>query len=361
MREKLCTSSKVMDLNREHFRAIIYFNFLLKRSQQETHGLLQMAFGEKAPSLATVYNWFAEFNRGRNSLADERHEGRPITVATEETIEAVRRMIAEDNRITYREIEAGLSISMTTINKILHEHLGVKKICARWIPHNLAELEKEARVKWCLKMIQRFNQGESNATYDIITGDETWIYCYEPETKRQSMQWVFPGEEHPTKIKRGRSTDKQMIATFICRTGHIASVALPKKTTVTAHWYTTVCLPEVFKKVRERRPNSRILLHHDNASSHKADLTKDYLKQMGVEKLDPPTYSPDLSPCDFFLFPTIKDKMRGLRFDSAEAAIEAYERLISEIPSERWNQCYTDWFDRMQKCINAHGEYFEKQ
>lgn len=76
-------------------------------------------------------------------------------------------MIAEDNRITYREIQASLSISITPVKTILHEHLGLRKICSRWIPHHLMDVEKEARVKWCRKMIQRFNRGESKATYDI--------------------------------------------------------------------------------------------------------------------------------------------------------------------------------------------------
>lgn len=64
----------------------------------------------------------------------------------------MRRMIAEDNRITSREIRAPLDISMTPMKTILHEHLGLRKMCARWIPHkNLKEVEEE-------EMIQRFNQ-----------------------------------------------------------------------------------------------------------------------------------------------------------------------------------------------------------
>lgn len=75
-------------------------------------------------------------------FTDEIHEGRPITVATE----AVRCMNAEDNRITYRETVADLHISVTAINKILHEHLVVKQICASLIPHNLKGIEKVACV-----------------------------------------------------------------------------------------------------------------------------------------------------------------------------------------------------------------------
>ncbi|GBP33747.1 hypothetical protein EVAR_17075_1 [Eumeta japonica] len=40
-------------------------------------------------------------------------------------------------------------------------------------------------------MKQRFAGGDSNGVYDIVTGDESWIYCNDPETKRQYAQWVF--------------------------------------------------------------------------------------------------------------------------------------------------------------------------
>ena len=50
----------------------------------------------------------------------------------------------QDRHVTYCEIEATLGISLTSIYKILHEHLAVKNICSRWIPHNLTETQKDA-------------------------------------------------------------------------------------------------------------------------------------------------------------------------------------------------------------------------
>ena len=77
-----------------------------------------------------------------------------------------------------------------------------------------------------------------------------------------------------------------------------------------------------------------------------------------------PPYSPDfflLAPNDFFLFPKIKGKLRGERFTSAEDAVEAFKNHVLDMPQEEWKNCYDQWFERMQKCIDHHGEYFEKQ
>ncbi|KAG5338939.1 SETMR methyltransferase, partial [Acromyrmex heyeri] len=69
-------------------------------------------------------------------------------------------------------------------------------------------------------------------------------------------------------------------------------------------------------------------------------------------------YSPDLSLNDFFLFPNIKKKMRGERFESPEAAVETFRTLISEITASEWKKCFENWFERMQKCIDLKGKYF---
>ena len=114
-----------MDLSCENFRAMIYYDFQRGLSQQQCIDQLHSTFGDEAPSKTTVYHWFSEFNRGRRSLKDELKEGRPKSVVVPQNIDAVRELVMQDRRVTYREIEASMGISMTTIHKILHEHLGV--------------------------------------------------------------------------------------------------------------------------------------------------------------------------------------------------------------------------------------------
>ncbi|CAH1962018.1 unnamed protein product [Acanthoscelides obtectus] len=106
----------------------------------------------------------------------------------------------------------------------------------------------------------------------------------------------------------------------------------------------------VIIELRKINPERRIILHQDNAPAHTAQKTMQYLTEENVELLNHPPYSPDLSPNDFFTFPKIKNRLRGQRFQSPEEAVDAFE-----------NACFENWFERMQMCINLHGEYFEKQ
>lgn len=350
-----------MELSRENFRAMIFYDFRVGLSQQECIDRLKKGFGDEAPSKTRVYEWYKEFKHGRTSLKDEPREGRPKSVVLPENIDAVQKLIEQDRHVTYREFEACLGISNTSVHTILHEHLGVRKLCARWIPHLLTEAQKKARVDWCREMLKKFVGGASKNVYKIVTGDESWIYAYEPERKGQSTVWVFQFEEKPTKVVRARSVGKQMVACFFTKTGHVATVPLESQKTVNSAWYTTICLPEVFGKLRENNPNRRIILHHDNASSHTSRETKAYLDTQKIELMGHPPYSPDLAPNDFYLFPTIKDKLRGQRFATPEEAVEAFKNHVLGLSSSDWQKCFDKWFERMQKCIDHKGKYFEKQ
>ena len=96
----------------------------------------------------------------------------------------------------------------------MHEHLTAKKICSRWIQHNLSIAQKKARVDWSKEMLQKYDRGASKHVYHIVTGDESSVYAYEPESKQQSTVRVFQDEPNPTKVVRARITSKQMFAYF---------------------------------------------------------------------------------------------------------------------------------------------------
>ena len=92
----------------------------------------------------------------------------------------------QNRQVTYREMSLG--ISFTSIHSILNEHLAVKKICSRWIPQNLTNAQKKVRVDYCKEMLEKYDGGASKHVYKIVTGDESWICAYEPETKQQSNE-----------------------------------------------------------------------------------------------------------------------------------------------------------------------------
>ena len=189
---------------------MIYYGYKKGLSQQECFQSLQRTFGDSCVSRATVYNWYAEFNRGRGRFEDEPCGGRPRGAVIPENIEVVHQLISVDPHLTYQQIQDTLQIGSAAAGSILHNYLGFRTIICRWVSHFLTETQKQDRVDYCLAMLKKFDGCRSKCMYDIITGDESWFYYYDPETKRQNQVWVAKNDSSPTKVRRQRSVGKHI-------------------------------------------------------------------------------------------------------------------------------------------------------
>ena len=81
--------------------------------------------------------------------------------------------------------------------KILTEDLDMRKMCTKTVPKELTEGQKQRRVTICQDPLER----QDDILSRVITDDETWIYQYDPEMKRQSAQWKtanFPRPKIPS-------------------------------------------------------------------------------------------------------------------------------------------------------------------
>ena len=98
---------------------------------------------------------------------------------------------------------------------------------------------------------------------------------------------------------------------------------------------------------------------HDNAPAHKSAMVQEYLKESGLDILDHPPYSPDLSPCDFWLFPRLKEMLTGHRFESRCGIGSAIYQYLQHISKEDYRAVFRKWVDRCKMCVEADGAYFE--
>ena len=67
-----------------------------------------------------------------------------------------------------------------------------------------------------------------------------------------------------------------------------------------------------------------------------------------------------LSPYDLFLFPKLKNQLRGINFNDDNLMPSALEEGISGLTKKDFKNCFDDWFLRMHKCIDAAGKCFKK-
>ncbi|GBP51339.1 Mariner Mos1 transposase [Eumeta japonica] len=104
-----------------------------------------------------------------------------------------------------------------------------------------------------------------------------------------------------------------------------------------------------FEEIRKNNQQHRIILNHDNASCNTSAETTRFLEGHKIELTGHPAYSLDLAPIDFYLFPSVKNKIRGQRLPSREEAVDAFKMHVLEIPQSERKKCYKNWFQHVKK------------
>ena len=115
------------------------------------------------------------------------------------------------------------------------------------------------------------------------------------------------------------------------------------------------------RAIKPKRPgilSGGIILLHDNARPHTANLVRDNLQRFGWETLQHPPYSPDLSPCGFHIFGDLKKDIRGRRFHSDEEVQEWARFWIREWSTAVYKSGIVGLVSQRDKCINTSVNYF---
>jgi len=115
-------------------------------------------------------------------------------------------------------------------------------------------------------------------------------------------------------------------------------------------------LERLIKRVHRVRPEiaNTWVLHHDNAPCHTAISVNQFLAKKGISVFPQPPYSPDLSPCDFFLFLKLKFHLRGLHLGTVDNI-----QKVRALTHEDFQHCYWEREQRLRRCVASEGNYFE--
>ena len=183
-------------------RYAIKFCFKLgKNDATETYGMLQTAFGASCMNQASVFEWHKRFKVGRESVRNNEMCGRSKEVRTPELIGQIKNFMDKDRRVSLETINAPFDVSVRTVHTIICEELKMQKICMKFVPRVLREDQKERRCHDSREMVELINS-DPTVLDALVTCDESLIYCYAPETKRQSSQWKHAGSPRPKKDRQ---------------------------------------------------------------------------------------------------------------------------------------------------------------
>ncbi|UYV68033.1 hypothetical protein LAZ67_5002872 [Cordylochernes scorpioides] len=265
--------------------------------------------------------------QGRISTEDEHGPGRPVESVTQENIDKIHDLVRLDRRMTVRQIEETLGIPKTTVDRIMREHLGLRKLSARWVPKLLSPDQKAVRRK-----LYSDNLGPS-----LYTRVQATIHAM------KTLRFPFPQESQDSSISR-EGYD-----------------FLNKGQTITGKYYANLVkqLREAIKEKRRGKLSTKIVYHPDNAPSHRSLQAMATIYDSGFKLLPHAPYSPDLAPSDFDLFPHLKKSLSGINFRSDEEVIDAVTSFFESLETSFLLEGIKALEHRWKKCIDLKGYYVE--
>jgi len=153
-----------------------------------------------------------------------------------------------------------------------------------------------------------------------------------------------------------------LLTVFLDSCGVVHHEYAPQGQTVTKQYYEGV-LCRLRNAVRRKRPDMWAAetwqLHHDNAPAHSSHLIQGFWAKHNIPLIRQAPYSPDMAPCDFWLFPKLKMPLKGTQFKSREDIMRNAKAQLYKIPQEAFQKCFQQWQDRWKKCVHYQGDYFE--
>ena len=254
--------------------------------------MLQQVYGEETMSRTRAFQWHKRFKERREEVEDDPRSGRPSTSRTANNIERVKQLVCVDRRLMVRMIAEELSINKDTVWRIITENRKMRKVCEKMVSKLLSEDQKQQRVTVCQDIIERL-EDDPDLLWRVITGDESWIFEYDPATKRQSHQWKSPASPRPKKARMSKSKVKVMLIAFFDSNGIVHFEVLPQGQTMNQYVYKEI-LQRLVRSVRDKRrdlwENNAWVLHHDNAPAYSAPSIRQFLVERNVPTLEQPPY-----------------------------------------------------------------------
>ena len=163
-------------------RINIKFCVKLGKTATETLKMLRDVYGDSSMSSTGVFQWHKRFVEGREDMEDDPKSGRPCTSTTDTNIEKVWSLVRSDHRLTTCVIAKEVGTVKEMVHTILVDTLGLRKVCVKIVPRLLTEEQKAQQLNACRDILQQM-EADEKLLENVITGDKSWVFQYNPETK----------------------------------------------------------------------------------------------------------------------------------------------------------------------------------
>jgi histone-lysine N-methyltransferase SETMAR len=168
-------------------------------------------------------------------------------------------------------------------------------------------------------------------------------------------------EEVIPRTKARIGVQKVLLTIFFSSVKLISPNALPAGARFTQEYFINSSLPDILdekQRILGRNRRGDFFIHMDNSICHNGRKVTDEFDNRKLQRVARPPYSPDLSPCDFWLFDVLKQKMKDRQFSGVEEIMNAVQEIRREVTLERLHSVFFNWIERLEYVIEHDWEYY---
>ncbi|HEX3769123.1 MAG TPA: hypothetical protein VHT72_12145 [Puia sp.] len=148
---------EINEFSELEWRAFVKFSVKLNHSPTDIINNLKEAMGPNAPHNATTYRWIERFRTGNPTCEDEARSGRPKLSRTDENVAIVRQLVTTDPQLSIEIICKHTGLSYGSVQTILTEDLKMRRILAKWVPHELSATQMNEHKEFFVNNYQIFS------------------------------------------------------------------------------------------------------------------------------------------------------------------------------------------------------------
>lgn len=326
----------------------------------KSYALVQRAFRTKwlnikAPSPHTIKNIYNKFKK-TGSVHNISKKGQYNTNKREEATILIENLISEFPKLSMRRISQATKTSTGLTHDIMTNDLCLKPYKIHDC-HRLLQPDFQKRVdfaEWYFKT--------SDISHDrIICTDEAYFYLTEPSNKQNNRLWLNAKPQEGIE----RPLHEQKILVFCAISA--AKVYGPYffSTSVNQHNYLSMLQDWFWPKHLRTDSYKKYYFQQDGATPHTANLVQNWMREkMGKKFMDKskwPPRSPDLNPCDYFLWGYLKQEVYNPLPKNLEELKVNIERETQKIPKNMLNSTFLNFEKRLNLVINAKGGHIENK
>jgi hypothetical protein len=312
-------------------RLILKFVFNDGLDMHQITEKLSAQFNEDAYSLRTVESWVGELRRGRSDFHNAPRSGGPLD---EHLATRILELLRENPFESIRSRAETLQVSQSAVLQHPHKDLHYKSFYLRWVPQLLTPELRERRCRYASEMTPLLIAAARDEWHYLVMGDESsffWTYSHR-------RMWTLTTDDVAIKPKKNIQTKKLMSTIFWSPLGFPAVDELAAGAKMDNDYFITNVLAQVERKMFPdgRTPHAkRLTVHWDNCSVHINAASQVCLAEHSMIGLKHLPYSRDLAPSDFYLFSTLKERLKDIEVVDEEDLLNRLKEILNESPRKK--------------------------